>query len=269
MSVAGEGSAGSPVLAAVGCSIEKAFVDQISPEGSDVDVPVAQAPVDLELWVVNARFKLLGEQVKDLQSFPTPRGNANQAPISYEPLNGGLAQSRLHNPRPQRMVPSEMGPFGREGWLITEGLARSDPRGVHLGHMAPRLRRPQRLVVWLIGAQAANTAFDAIALYPIGQSTKWGVWAKQWAKDDLDRLGFPTRFRFVFPIVKASSAVGLLFGLRWRALGRLTAAAIVTYFVAALGFHARAKDPAFKYVPAAGMLGWSLLALRSMKSRTT
>jgi hypothetical protein len=52
------------------------------------------------------------------------------------------------------------------------------------------------MVIWLIGAQAANAAFDAIALYPIGQETRWGDWAKQWAKDDLDRLGFPQRFRF-------------------------------------------------------------------------
>lgn len=133
--------------------------------------------------------------------------------------------------------------------------------------MAHQLERSQRLVVWLIGAQAANTVFDAIALYPIGQSTRWGDRAQQWAKDDLDRLGFPERFRFVFPIVKASSVAGLLLGLRWRALGRLTAAAVVTYFLVALGFHVRAKDPIIKYVPAVGMLGWSSLALRSMKSR--
>lgn len=146
-----------------------------------------------------------------------------------------------------------------------DGAARSE--GVHLGHMAHEPRRSQRLVVWLIGMQAANAAFDAIALYPIGQSTRLGKRAKQWAKDDLDHLGFPERFRFVFPIVKAGSVGGLLLGLRWRALGRLTGAAVVTYFLAALGFHARAKDPALKYVPAVGMLGWSSLALRSMTSR--
>lgn len=147
---------------------------------------------------------------------------------------------------------------------IGDGAAR--PEGVHLGHMAHDRRTSQPLVLWLIGVQAANAAFDAIALYPIGQSTRLGKRAKQWAKDDLDRLGFPERFRFVFPIVKAGSVGGLLLGLRWRALGRLTGAAVVTYFVAALGFHARAKDPVLKYVPAAGMLGWSSLALRSMTS---
>lgn len=60
----------------------------------------------------------------------------------------------------------------------------------------------ERLVIGLIGAQAVDAAFDAIAVYPIAKSTSWGDRAKQWGKEDLDRLGFPERFRFVFPIIK-------------------------------------------------------------------
>ena len=132
--------------------------------------------------------------------------------------------------------------------------------------MAHGLGKSRRSVVGLIGAQAANAAFDAVALYPIAQSTEWGARAKQWAQDDLDRLRFPERLRFVFPIIKASSVAGLLLGTRWRGLGRLTATAVVGYFVAALAFHVRAKDPAAKYLPAAGMLVWSYRALRVLTS---
>lgn len=120
------------------------------------------------------------------------------------------------------------------------------------------------LVIGLIAAQATNAAFDAVALYPIAESTAWGKRAKEWGKEDLDRLRFPERFRFVFPIVKASSAAGLLVGLRRRRLGQLTASAIVAYFVVAVIFHARVKDPASKYLPAVAILGWSSLARRSM-----
>jgi hypothetical protein len=133
--------------------------------------------------------------------------------------------------------------------------------------MALRSGNSQRPVFGLIGIQAANAAFDAVALYPIAQSTKWGAWAKQWAQEDLDRLGFPEQFRFVFPIIKASSAVGLLAGFRWRRFGTLTAAAIFAYFIAALSFHVRAKDPVRHYVLAVGMLAWSYRALRALRSR--
>lgn len=117
--------------------------------------------------------------------------------------------------------------------------------------------RSEQLVVGLIGVQAANAAFDAVALYPIATSTAWGDWAKQWGKQDLDRLGFPERFRFVFPIIKGSSAIGLSFGLRRPRLGRLTATLVVGYFLAALGYHAKANDPLVKFLPAVGMLIWS------------
>lgn len=114
----------------------------------------------------------------------------------------------------------------------------------------------------LIGVQAANAAFDAVALYPVAGSTPWGERAKQWAKADLDRLGFPDRLRFVFPVLKTGSVVGLLLGLRWRPVGRVTAAAVVAYFVVALAFHVRARDAARNYLPAVAMLVWAHRAYR-------
>lgn len=111
-----------------------------------------------------------------------------------------------------------------------------------------------------------NAAFDTVALYPVARSSKWGRWSKRWASEHLDHLGFPEQFRFVFPIVKTSSVLGLTVGLRSRAVGRLTAASIVAYFIIGLGFHVRAKDAAPQYAPAVGMLLWSYLALRAFGS---
>ena len=76
----------------------------------------------------------------------------------------------------------------------------------------------------------------------------------QWLTDDLDRMRIPQPVRTAIPIIKASSAVGLLAGLRWPRLGRLTAGAMVAYFLCALGAHARVRDPAWRSAAAAGML---------------
>ena len=130
-------------------------------------------------------------------------------------------------------------------------------------------KRSRLLVMGFATVQATDAAFNVVGLYPVARSATWAKWAKQWTKDDLDRLGFPERFRFIFPVIKAGSVAGLLVGLRWRALGRFTGAALVVYFVTALGFHVRARDPVLKYVPAAVMLVWSYVALREFGSEAT
>src|SRR5438093_1384155 len=89
-----------------------------------------------------------------------------------------------------------------------------------------RRLRPRERVVALAGVQLADAAFNAVPT--------------QWLRDDLDHLGVPENLRAVFPVVKSASAVGLLGGLRWPRLGRLTANALIVYFLLALGFHDRA-----------------------------
>jgi hypothetical protein len=111
--------------------------------------------------------------------------------------------------------------------------------------------RRGRLVLGLAAVQLADAAFNAVA--------------DEWVKDDLDHLGFPKDLRAIFPIIKTASSVGLLIGLRRPRLGRTTAVALVAYFLIALGFHVRAKDRLVQYVPAAAMLGWSALVLRSFR----
>ena len=112
--------------------------------------------------------------------------------------------------------------------------------------------RPRQRVVALAGVQLGDAAFNVVAT--------------EWVRDDLDRLRVPMELRRVFPIVKSASAVGLLAGLRWPRLGRLTANALVVYFLLALAAHARAKDRAARYAPAAAMLGWSLATREAFAS---
>ena len=107
----------------------------------------------------------------------------------------------------------------------------------------------KRIIFGLVSVQVADGLFN---MFPT-----------QWLKEDLEHLGFPWRFRLVFPMVKAASVAGLLGGLRWPRLGRITAQALVAYFVLAIGFHVRAKDGLLRWSPAAAMLGWSALAVRA------
>ena len=110
----------------------------------------------------------------------------------------------------------------------------------------------KRRVLGLVAVQLADAVFNAVP--------------NQWVRDDLDHLGFPRDLRVVFPVIKSASATGLLAGLRQPRLGRLTAAALVAYFIAAMGFHARAGDSLLRYLPAAGMLTWSVMAFRAYES---
>jgi hypothetical protein len=126
--------------------------------------------------------------------------------------------------------------------------------------------RRHGVLAGLVGALLADGAFNAIALYDLAQSTGWGRWSKEWAKADLDRLRFPEELRFLFPIIKFASVLGLALGVRWRRMGRLTSAALVVYFVLAVGFHARAKDPPSNYLAALAMLAWSFTAWRLFTS---
>jgi hypothetical protein len=111
-----------------------------------------------------------------------------------------------------------------------------------------RIIEPRRLLIGLVAFQILDALVNAVP--------------NRWAEAELERLRIPVRMRLLLAVVKATSAVGLLVGLKAPALGRLTARALLAYFVAALGAHARAKDRPLRYGPAVAMLGWSALALR-------
>ncbi|MGV9802571.1 DoxX family protein [Mycobacterium sp. NPDC003449] len=69
-----------------------------------------------------------------------------------------------------------------------------------------------------------------------------------------DDVGVPPRIRWIFPVIKGASAVGLLAAGRYPALGRLTTALLTVYFVLAVGAHVRVHDKPVNMIPAAGFL---------------
>jgi hypothetical protein len=58
----------------------------------------------------------------------------------------------------------------------------------------------------------------------------------------LDDVGFPKQNRWIFPVIKAASVVGLLSVWRYPALARLTTFMLTVYFALAVGAHIRARD---------------------------
>lgn len=77
----------------------------------------------------------------------------------------------------------------------------------------------------------------------------------------LDRVDCPARLRPVLPVLKLSSAVGLVAGLWVPGLGLVTIGALVGYFLVAIGFHIRARDSFVSTIGAASMLVGVLIVL--------
>lgn len=61
-------------------------------------------------------------------------------------------------------------------------------------------------------------------------------------RDCLVAVGFPQRYWRLLTPVKAAAAVGLVVGIRFPPLAVLTCAALVCYFVVAIGAHVLARD---------------------------
>jgi hypothetical protein len=94
--------------------------------------------------------------------------------------------------------------------------------------MALAVLRSRRTYTALGGFMAFDAVICAIPL--------------QFVTEGLDKVAFPTRCRWIFPPVKAASAVGLLAAQRFPALGRLTTVMLTLYFALAVGSHIRARD---------------------------
>jgi hypothetical protein len=107
----------------------------------------------------------------------------------------------------------------------------------------------RRLILGLVTVLLLDAVFDCLP-------TKW-------IKNSLEHFGLPVEVRFSLAAIKGASAAGLVIGTRRPTLGRITAVALIGYFLAALGFHARARDPLTHHLPAAAMLGWSGMVLRA------
>jgi len=119
-----------------------------------------------------------------------------------------------------------------------------------------------RMSAWLRGAISPRRLVLGLAVVLLGDGVFDAV-ADDWVRADLEHLGFPTHLRRIFPVIKLASATGLVAGLARPRLGRLTATALIAFFVLALGFHTRAKDGPARHAPALGMLAWSVAARRA------
>ncbi|MQA95145.1 MAG: hypothetical protein GEV11_11050 [Streptosporangiales bacterium] len=68
-------------------------------------------------------------------------------------------------------------------------------------------------------------------------------------------VGFPRRLWWLLPVIKTAAAGGLVAGIWIPALAVLTSAALVGYFLIAVGMHVRARDFGRNlFVNATGML---------------
>ena len=70
----------------------------------------------------------------------------------------------------------------------------------------------------------------------------------------LDQLGVPQNIRWILPVSKAASAIGLLSASRFPTLARLTTAMLTVYFALAVGAHIRVRDRVVNAIPAASFL---------------
>jgi hypothetical protein len=100
-------------------------------------------------------------------------------------------------------------------------------------------------------------------------SVLYDVVPNHWFEEEFEHLRLPRGFRALFVLSKSSAVAGLLIGLRSSKLGRLTARALVVYFVLAVAAHARVRDEPVRYVPAVMMLTWSALAARNFSILST
>jgi len=73
---------------------------------------------------------------------------------------------------------------------------------------------------------------------------------RRYVEAHLDHLGVPTYLRPALGVIKLTTSIGLVAGLKWPRLGALTSAALVSYYAAAARFHMLAGDHPALAVPA-------------------
>lgn len=71
-------------------------------------------------------------------------------------------------------------------------------------------------------------------------------------REDLERLGCTPLQMKIIPAVKFLAVAGLIVGLWVPVIGVAACTGMIIYLGAAIGFHARASDPAVRYLAAVG-----------------
>lgn len=104
-----------------------------------------------------------------------------------------------------------------------------------------------------MSALTSPKTYAALAAFQAGDALACAIPVSYIAKS-LDTLGVPQNVRWVLPVVKAASVVGLLSAGRFPVLARLTTAMLTLYFVLAVGAHIRVRDRVVNAVPAVSFL---------------
>jgi DoxX-like family len=122
--------------------------------------------------------------------------------------------------------------------------ANATPSGSTLCSVPERTRR---LVVGLAIFQVVDAIANAIP--------------RRYVEAHLDHLGVPRDLRPLLPVIKVTSALGLLVGLKMHRVGAVTSAGLLRYYAAAAGFHLLADDHPLLAAPAAACGASAAIAL--------
>lgn len=104
-----------------------------------------------------------------------------------------------------------------------------------------------------MSALTSPKTYAALAAFQAGDAVACGIPIPPLTKA-LDQYGVPPNIRWILPVVKGASAIGLLSAGRFPALARLTTAMLTLYFVLAVGAHIRVRDRIVNTLPAATFL---------------
>jgi len=104
-----------------------------------------------------------------------------------------------------------------------------------------------------MSALTSPKTYAALAAFQAGDAVACGIPILPITKA-LDQYGVPPNIRWILPVVKSASAIGLLSAGRFPALARLTTAMLTLYFVLAVGAHIRVRDRIVNTLPAATFL---------------
>ena len=104
-----------------------------------------------------------------------------------------------------------------------------------------------------MAALTSSRTYVGLAVFQAGDAVACAIPIPPIAKA-LDLYGVPPNIRWILPVAKAASAIGLLSAGRIPALARLTTAMLTLYFVLAVGAHLRVRDKIVNTLPAASFL---------------
>jgi DoxX-like family len=104
-----------------------------------------------------------------------------------------------------------------------------------------------------VSALTSPKTYAGLAAFQAGDAVACAIPIPPIAKA-LDQYGVPQNIRWILPVAKAASVIGLLSVTRIPALARLTTAMLTLYFVLAVGAHVRVRDRIVNTLPAASFL---------------